>query len=375
MHHKEKSVLEDLRNIDGKPLIDMVKHFPVSDPLHLLEQGTMKRMFKIWKEGTTIYKNKWVKRTQDLISTEILFWNKEMPSDIKRKIRSLQFLRFWKATEFRTMLLYLGIVALKDFLGEQEYTHFLYLCLAVRMSSCRTYVVKASYKNVARKLFSEFCVNFVRIYGNDEIVSNIHNISHISDDVDEFGSLVETSTYPFENFLHDIKLRVQPSNTPMQQVSRRIAEMCLDKGREEINFDIRRLDIAAWVPELKYEFKQSDKSLFQFIRITPNVYFSIRKIGDKWFLTKTGEIVEMRYAMRMENSHFFSGVPIRNKLDFFTKPYSSHKTDIFLSDGKKGEEQMFEYTEIKAKLLCLSYKNEYVFIPLLHSIDECAKFC
>lgn len=39
--------------------------------------------------------------------------------------------------------------------------------------------------------------------------------------------------------------------------------------------------------------------------------------------------------------------------------------------GKK----LYNVNEIKAKLLCLSYKNQNVFIPILHSVDECLEFC
>lgn len=373
IHHREKSILEDLTKTDGSPLIDMVKQFPTSDPLHLLHQGVMKRMLHIWTKGTSIHKQKWSKDVQLQISTGISFWNKEFPSDINRKLRSLQFVHFFKATEFRTILLYLGIVAFKDVLDKKNYTHFLQLSLAVRLCSCRTYVDKQSLKKVARRLFSEYCANFVRLYGDNEVVSNIHNICHISDDVHEYGSLPETSTYPFENYLRDIKLRVQPTIAPIKQITRRLVEISLDMGTNAINFDIRKLENIGY-PELKYEFKISNQTVYKFIRITPNVFFSVKKSGDKWFLTKTGDIVEMRYATFMNNSYFICGAPIKEKNDFFSEPYSSRLTDIYASNGEKGDEKMFEFSEIKSKLMCLSYQDIFVFIPVLHSIDECKEF-
>lgn len=55
LHHKEKSPLEDLISID------MVRDFPCSDPLHLLEQGVIKRCINIWMngKGSTSYEEKW----------------------------------------------------------------------------------------------------------------------------------------------------------------------------------------------------------------------------------------------------------------------------------------------------------------------------
>lgn len=369
IHHKEYSILEELNNADGTPLLDMIKQFPTSDPLHLLEQGVMKRMLNIWTKGTAIYKKKWSKEVVLALSTKISYFNKEKPSDINRSLRAMQFIKFWKATEFRTMLLYFGIVAFKDILEEESYVNFLQLCLAVRLSSCRTYV--GQYKSSARQLFSQFCEHFVKIYGSTAVVSNIHNISHISDDIDQFGSLSETSTYPFENFLHSIKSRVQPSKAPIEQISRRLIEMCKDIEEEDINLVMKKAD---WTPELKYEFKRSNESVFKFIRITPDVYFSVRKTGDKWLLTKSGDIVEMQHAIRIDNSYFISGLPIKHKIDFFVRPYPSHKTDIYLSNGEKNSEKLFEYREIKSKMMCISHNENFVFIPILHSLDECKEF-
>lgn len=374
VHHRGKSILEDITDSEGNPLIDMVKQFPTSDPLHLLEVGIMKRLFHMWIKGTTTFKNKWSKDLQALLSTYIYFCNKELPNDINRKVRGLNYIKFWKATEFRTFLLYFGIVAFKAALNEEEYTHFLYLSLATRLCSCKYYVKQKSLKTIARKLFSSYCNNFVKIYGRNEVVSNVHNISHICDDVDEFGTLTDISTYPFENFLHDIKLHIQPSNTPIQQISRRLAERSLDKENEQFNFELKRLERASWVPTVKYVYKQSNEYFYKFIQITPNVSLSVRKIGDKWFLTKNGDIVEMKYVSVIRNSFIIHGMPIANKTDFFTRPYSSHKSDIYVSKGEKGQEKIYECHEIKAKMVCFSYDNSYVFIPLLHSFDECTEF-
>lgn len=386
IHHKEKSILEDLTNIDGTPLIDMIKQFPTSDPLHLLEEGVMKRVLKIWMKGTKTYKKKWSTDMHASINRNILQWNKELPNEIHRKIRDLKYVSYWKATEFRTMLLYYGIVAFKDILNEVEYTHFLQLCLAIRMCSCQNYVSKycKSAVKIPQKLLSEYCKNFVKIYGNSSVVSNIHNIAHIYDDVEKFGSLIEISTYPFENFLKDIKMRIKPSNTPIEQITRRLAELSFDLSENtQVDIDMRNWKKRVWVPEMKYEFQLiannvhgqlSNKSAFKFIRITPNIYFSTKKIGDRWFLTKSNQIVQMNYAIRLRDSYVISGAPIKHKTDFFKQPYASHLTDIFVSNGDKDETKIFDVNEIRAKLMCLSYKTSYVFIPLLHSIDECSNY-
>lgn len=101
------------------------------------------------------------------------------------------------------------------------------------------------------------------------------------------------------------------------------------------------------------------------------MFLSVRKTGDKWFLTKSNEIVAMKYATKENDSNFIHGVPIKQKSDFFSLPYSSHITDIYVSNGDLlNIDKIYNINQIKAKLLCLSYKDDFVFIPLLHSIDE-----
>lgn len=221
-------------------------------------------------------------------------------------------------------------------------------------------------------LLSEYCVNFVKIYGKNEVVSNIHNISHISDDVENFGSLHEISTYPFEKFLHEIKMRIKPNKSAIKQATRRLIEQSSDsRNSQQINFVKKKFENASWVPELKYGFKEANLSVFKYIRLKPNVFLSIKKFGDKWFITKTGDIVEMKYATKKTNSYFIFGAPITNKADFFITPYSSQKTDIYLSNGETNQPKWYKYGDIKAKMMCISYSDKYVFIPLLHSFDEC----
>lgn len=309
LHHNEVSPLEMLEAADGSPLLDMIRDFPTSDPLHLLEQGAMKRLLKIWLGDikTSKYKKKWRESELNIINQSIYFLNKDLPSDVNRQLRSLKFTKFFKATEFRTILLYVGMVIFRDFLSEREYEHYLRLCLAVRLCSCKTYVRLDNLKKLVRVITSEFCTGYVDLYGKSSIVSNIHNISHIPDDIEHFGSLNEISTYPFENFLRDLKLNTQPSKNPLEQVTRRIVEKTIDMKNKPLNFFSVQIDRQTWVPELKYEFKTEGMVAFKFIRITPNVFLSSRKSGDSWFITNEDRIIKMKFVVKNKNSFLIYG--------------------------------------------------------------------
>lgn len=102
-HHKEKSLFEELN-------INMVSDFPTSDPLHLLDLGIMRKCMYRWVFGSKKYKSKWSRALIDLTSRLLIQCGKEMPLDFHRAIRKLDSLRHWKGVEYRTMLLYYGIV-------------------------------------------------------------------------------------------------------------------------------------------------------------------------------------------------------------------------------------------------------------------------
>lgn len=373
LHHKEYSPLEQIKSTDAIKRLDMIRDFSVSDPLHLLHQGVMKCCLKIWSEGTAIYRTKWSKDDKCKIDRIIYFCNKHLSSDMNRQVRSLKFMKFFKATEFRTILLYAGLVIFKATLPEHIYHHYLRLCLGVRLVSCRTYVKCDNLRALARVLLLEYFKGFIDYYGANCIVSNIHNIVHIVDDVDHLGSLSENSTYPFENYLREIKLRTQPSKLPLQQFTRRLIELSLDTKDDLLNSKYIDSDPKTWMPELKYRIIEPNCLInkFRFIQITPNVFLSTRKIGDSWFITLDKKIIQMKYAFVKRNSYYICGNELKNKTDFFTGPYSSHLTDIYLCDQEKDQDTIYQVETIKSKMICIPNEGKYVLMPILHSIDEC----
>lgn len=106
-HHKENSLIEHLG-------VDMILDFPTSDPLHLLELGVMRRCMYRWVFGYKGYKSKWSKPLIGLTSRLLISCQPHMPSDFHRAVRRLDSLKHWKGVEYRTILLYLGVVVFKQ---------------------------------------------------------------------------------------------------------------------------------------------------------------------------------------------------------------------------------------------------------------------
>lgn len=132
-HHKEYSLLENLP-------IDMIDDFIIADELHLLHLGLMKKCILMWKDGRNNYALRWTDTEVTKLNEMIKSINNDMPIEIHRSIRNINYFKFWKGTEYRTFLLYIGPVVSKHVLNEAEYNHFMKLFCAVTLCSTDKYL-------------------------------------------------------------------------------------------------------------------------------------------------------------------------------------------------------------------------------------------
>lgn len=356
-HHKEDSPFEELG-------IDMIRAFPTSDPLHLLELGVMRRCLYRWVFGAKQYRKKWPKALTDMTSRLLTQCQREMPSDIHRAVRKLDCLRYWKGLEYRTILLYVGCVVFKHVLPTEEYNHFLILFVAVRLCSSGVY----KKKKLASKLFRVFVQRYASIYGRHTIGSNVHNLVHICEDMKSCGvdNLMDISTYKFENCLRIMGLDIKHTNLPLEQVvCRTIERNRLPSSRYQ--FD----SIPSFEPKVFNESRLESSNVYRKIEISLGVFLSSRKKSDSWFMTMSKDIIKLEYVTRDGMNFKLHGWRIKEKGMFFMSPISSIKLDIYESNGElETKLKPYEIQSFKAKMLCLTYKSRVVFIPLLHTIQK-----
>lgn len=214
-HHKKDSPLLSLH-------IDMIEQFPVGDCLHLLHLGMTKRLLFGWRDGKFRRKReqtKWRASTTQQVSDFLL--SCKMPVEFQRKVRGLDDLANWKGTEYRMFLHYIGIVVLKDHLTPEAYVHFLLLFCGVTICSSKRYF---HLLGLARTMFNIYIDLFKNIYGVEYVTSNVHNLSHLVDEVERYGELHTFSAYAFETLLGKIKRSLRSGNKPLEQAARRIIE-------------------------------------------------------------------------------------------------------------------------------------------------------
>lgn len=177
-HHKGKSPFEKLN-------IDMIKSFPL-DYMHLALLGVMKRLILNWVGGKkSDPQHKLGKEKIEIINSRIKRCSKFFPAEFNRKGREIDDFRHWKAVEFRSFLLYSGVVVLKDVLPEDKYDNFLLLHVAFRILLSPNCTLPQI--GFASRCLLNFVASFQTIYGKHNVVFCVHNLIHISEDCLHFG--------------------------------------------------------------------------------------------------------------------------------------------------------------------------------------------
>lgn len=297
----------------------------------------------------------------------MLSCNETLPIEIHRKVRALKHVHFFKATEFRTIILYIGVVVFKDSLPKNEYDLFLKLFCAVTICSTKKY---AFCLPLARTLFIEYIEGYIALYGLGSVTSNIHILSHVVDDVELFGELSNFNTYEFENCLHLMKLLLKQCNKPLEQLARRLHEISIAtqqsscKSGKEIVF-----------PNFKDQFvctSTPNSIAYRKVELKCSILISADN-KNRWLMLNDAEqtIVRFEYAFKTGNKYIFCGYPLHtdSKQNFFTRPFNSAHLNIFLYNSIRVSESInYDFSQIKAKLYCLPYENKFIFMPLLHSL-------
>lgn len=334
------------------PGLDMIHDFVVADPLHLLELGVMKRLLTGWRDGSLGFTGKLSAQQIQRLSAATV--SVTLPKEIHRQMRGIDCLAFWKGTEWRSFLNYVGIVVLRDVLDATLYNHFLLLFTAVTICSSDFY---DNMLPVAQALFEKFIEEFKVLYGEQCITSNIHNLEHIVGDVNRFGPLNTISAYPFESYLFQIKNLLRQGNNCLEQVINRMQEKQSVQQHEE--------SIQKFTPKLVR------RNGFIQCEIRKGLYLN-NTFANAWFLTRNLEIVQIVDIQIDSNSNItIYGCPVKKYANFFEIPIQSSYLYIFLADLCVHVRKLYTIDDILCKFVAIRRQpNNAVFIPLLHTLRK-----
>ncbi|CAN7989636.1 unnamed protein product [Ixodes pacificus] len=356
-HHVKDTPLKSL------PL-GLVSKFPL-DFMHLVCIGVTKKLLLLWMKGSKSYRLPSVRVNE--VSQRLLDLKQFCCTEFARLPRPLKDQGFWKATELRCFLLYLGPVVLKGVLDQERYEHFLVLHVAIRIlanpSMCTTY------NNYAKELLCFFVHSFKSLYGRGKVSYNVHGLVHLADDVVNYGALDNFSAFPAESFMFQLKRLVRSSTRPLEQLHKRISELKTSRKLYAFQKDAqpqvayKQMHMGGQLPS-SCEGPQFHDAVFpQFVLKST--------VGDNCCILSDSSIVLVSdFCFDKVGSKVLLGRQFMTSRDFFTSPCKSSDLGIFtvstLSSCK-----VWPLSNVQAKCVLLANVglcNEYLVFPLLHSV-------
>lgn len=345
-HHKKDSPLLRLS-------VDMIEDFPVADSLHLVDLGITKRLLVGWRNGNFgKYVTKWSAKDAETVSNFLT--KRKLPSEIHRSVRGLDCISHWKASEYRSFLLYLSIIILPDVLPNDALTHFLAFFCGITICSSENY---SNFLPLAKELLQcVFVDHFKDFYGEDYMTSNVHNVVHITDEVQRFGPLPTFSAYPFENKLFSIKRMLRQGNNPLAQVAKRCSEVSkITKNRENQQLENRE------------PFVTTNSRNLTVLHLKE--YIISTKSKDKYFLCNSNDVLEVKKISVVSSEIKIYCYKIWDLVEVFEKPVKSSYLNIFKAKlPARRTDTIVGPQDIKMKLMCTEHNNHLYFVPLLHTV-------
>ncbi|XP_067633130.1 uncharacterized protein [Eurosta solidaginis] len=350
---KEKLQKEHHLTLDQNLLetinVGCVTQFPI-DYMHCVCLGVTRQLVKLWvKNKNESYS---LSKSQiENLSFENIVLKKQFSSEFPRVPRTIDELDRWKATEYRSFLLYSGPYVLQNKLDEKRYRHFCKLHFATRIL-CHPELC-CQFNNVAKELLEEFVNDFVYLYGQEFVTYNCHSLKHLYGDVLKYGSLNHFSAFKYENYLYQLKKTIKKGSNVLAQISNRVIEKS-----SIIKQETRRELFPILKGALKDNtFRAIICELFKLSARPPDNYFCVNK--RVYILTKIT-------AINNDICIFAKEVKNLQRNDFESRSWvlNIYETNcLLISDN----EEKFNLTNIDCKYLYFYIEgySKHCFIPLL----------
>ncbi|CAF1437821.1 unnamed protein product [Rotaria sordida] len=187
----------------------------MSDSLHTLYGGAMKKLLSLW------FDRKW--RTKEkpwTIQSKISNINRTLklfcsPSTTVRIPRDLKVYSKYKASEYRSILLVFYSI-FENFLPKKYYDHFKLLVFALHIGENRE--IKYKDLETMHLLLNEHVKQFKFLYGERHCVNTIHSIIHFAETVRDYGPLQCYSTFNYESILGAITSTIHGSRKQDKEI-------------------------------------------------------------------------------------------------------------------------------------------------------------
>ena len=339
--------------------LGMITNFPL-DYMHVVALGVTKKLIYLWLSGPL--KVRIGSSCVSAISERLMKIANAFPSDFARKPRSLKSVGLWKASEFRTFLLYTGPVVLLSVLPDNLYQHFLLFSVAIRLLLSSEMVNQ--YRAVSKHMLREFVSDVPRLYDKNVMTYNVHSLIHLSDQTDYHGCLDRFSCFDFESYLGYLKKLVRAHKNELLEVSNKLSiknSFAIPREKE------RRI----------FSFKHTDGPLqgangFQYRSlILDNIRFSSYFYNERdSYVYDDMNVYSIYNIVRNGENVNFVCKKFKRKRRFFEEPIESDVIDIYVVEFLSTVYEILPLANVICKGVLLPFRSSHVFIPI---IDSCKK--
>lgn len=325
--------------------VDMINAFP-PDSMHVIYIGVTKKLLTEWLSGMLSVRMSGFYQTE--FSNMLKKIAKTQPRQFSRPSRSLDEIKYWRATEYRTFLLYTGPVILQNVLPPNLYFNFLLLHVATKLCTREEFLCQL---DLAETLFEEFIVTFEINYSRHLISSNVHSLIHIVKFCRILGVIDDYSAFPHESTLGKMKRIIKKHKQELQQIAKRLEECMGLLAKSKTITDTHLL-------------AENPQNSGMYCKLVSESFTLSNENKDGWFLTKTRKIVKITYFLKT-NANFITikGEELVSELsNIYEEPIDSMKLGMFKTNQLQfAESKIYQIDDIRSKLFYFSTSQEFFY--------------
>lgn len=344
-HHKRSSPLSHLP-------FDMVKDV-VFEYMHMCCLGVMKKLTLTWSHGTYTKNTKLSGIQILIISNRLKILSKYCPREFARRVESLAHCDQFKATQWRQIMLYIGVVCFKGVIKDYVYDHFLLFHIAMRVLISSVYNTNRNlvFSELAIKKFVLLCED---IYGLTFLSYNIHGLLHLVEDALRFGPLDSYSAFPYESSMVNFRKMCRKPHLSLQQIAARRAEQeqCKKNSIVQGNY------IKVWKKheEGPLPYADNNSRTYNQYKFIKNQDMTIGVcVRDDCCILSDSSICCVQNILQYKNNYFIVVQKFLQVTDFYSIGITSSSVGIYKCFELAHDYNIIPLENIKAKCFRMPY--------------------
>lgn len=268
-------------------------------------------------------------KTVSLINNRLL--SIRTPKQVTRPPRSIVERNLWKASEWRSWLIFYSLPCLKDILPNKYLAHLALLVVAINILLQKS--ISKDQVKTANELLIKFMLLHEEYYGKSEMKFNVHLLSHLCEGVLNWGPLWTHNAFTFEDENRLLlKLKKNPNRASVEVVNRYtfyqsfISTEIVPLSEEVKNFcqliinpsckyivaidrctliglgkSYQLTEAEKQILNIDFPFKRFEKIVYNNIRYTTSTYKRNIKRNDSVVLTVNGTVAVIENIVVYDN--------------------------------------------------------------------------